>query len=188
MGEVEEKSRRRAKKQNIEKFILASVQLAGMLAIGLVAPNVLGAMAKLGLLPRRRQTESIHSARDRLIRAGLLAIHTGKLALTTTGEQRLRELELRDFHFKKPKKWDGRWRILIFDIPEAKKAIRDKIRRTLIAIGFVRLQDSVWIFPYDCENLVTLLKADFNIGRDLLYLVIEALEGDERLRQLFGIR
>jgi DNA-binding transcriptional regulator PaaX len=37
----------------------------------------------------------------------------------------------------KNKKWDGKWRVLIFDIPETRRFDRDNIRRALISIGFM---------------------------------------------------
>jgi len=77
---------------------------------------------------------------------------------------------------------------LIFDIPEYRRSLREKMRRTLTVIGFKRLQDSVWIYPYDCEDLITLLKADFRIGRDVLYMIVDQLEGDQRLCKEFGLR
>jgi len=77
--------------------------------------------------------------------------------------------------------------VLIFDIPEKRKGTREKVRRTLISLGFERLQDSVWVFPYDCEDLITLLKVDFKIGKDILYLVVESLEYDLPLRKKFGL-
>ena len=52
---------------------------------------------------------------------------------------------------------------------------------------FVRLQDSVWIYPYDCEDIITLLKADFQIGKDMLYMIVEMLEYDKRLRNHFDL-
>ena len=41
--------------------------------------------------------------------------------------------------------WDGKWRIVIFDIPEQKRLIRDLFRRNLKKWGFKHLQKSVWI-------------------------------------------
>jgi hypothetical protein len=49
------------------------------------------------------------------------------------------------------------------------------------------MQDSVWIFPYDCEELVALLKADFKVGKDLLYMVVEKIENDHALRLHFNL-
>ena len=50
MGKLEESSARKAKRGEIQKMILESVKLAGVLAVGLVAPNVIMAMDKLGLI------------------------------------------------------------------------------------------------------------------------------------------
>jgi DNA-binding transcriptional regulator PaaX len=77
--------------------------------------------------------------------------------------------------------------VLIFDIKESKKSLRDKVRNTLVSIGFVKLQNSVWVFPYDCEDLITLLKADFSIGREVLYMIVDRIENEETLLKYFGI-
>ena len=54
-------------------------------------------------------------------------------------------------------------------------------------IGFLRLKDSVWVYPYDCEDLVTLMKADFKIGKDILYIIAETIENDSWLKKEFGL-
>ena len=53
--------------------------------------------------------------------------------------------------------------------------------------GLLRLQDSVWVYPYDCEDIVTLLKTDFGIGKHLLYLIVDELENDKNLREDFNL-
>lgn len=45
----------------------------------------------------------------------------------------------------KDEKWDGKWRIVIFDIPETNKRIRQALRETLKVLEFWPLQKSVWI-------------------------------------------
>lgn len=86
-----------------------------------------------------------------------------------------------------PRKWDKRWRIVIFDIPEDRRKARDLLRDRLIAIGFVRLQASVWVYPHDCEDVITLLKTSFVIGREVLYIVADHVERDSELRARFGL-
>jgi phenylacetic acid degradation operon negative regulatory protein len=67
--------------------------------------------------------------------------------LTTQGEIKLvREIPLARF---KSKGWDGRWRAVIFDIPENQKATREKLRHKLKELGFGQLQKSIWITPFD---------------------------------------
>ena len=53
--------------------------------------------------------------------------------------------------------------------------------------GFLQLQQSVWVYPHDCEDLVALLKADLHIGKDVLYLIVEKIERDAWVRKHFGI-
>ncbi len=154
-----------------------------------MAPNVIGAMAKLGILPRRREQEYIKNSKNKLAKAGLLYRNNkGMIRLTKEGENKLRHFELNDFRLKIPRKWDKKWRLLIFDIPEYRKSLREKLRKTLLSIGFKRLQDSVWIYPYDCEDLITLLKADFRVGKDLMYLIVDKVEYDRSLINYFGLR
>ena len=68
-------------------------------------------------------------------------------ALTKTGEQEARKIRLK-LEMAKPKRWDGKWRIIIFDIPEKIRGKRDLLRKELVAFGFAQLQRSVWAYPY----------------------------------------
>ncbi len=175
-------------KIDVQGIILNTVAVAGVIAVGLLAPNALGAMAKLGLIPRPRQKEILNSSRNRLIKRGLLKYEKGQLRLTKAGEAQLRRLRLLEYRLKKPKYWDKKWRVLIFDIPERRKVTRNRVRAVLSRLGFERLQDSVWVYPYDCEDLLTLLKADFKVGKDMLYMVVDSIEYDDRLRKHFALK
>ncbi|MCK9614628.1 MAG: hypothetical protein M0R48_03885 [Candidatus Omnitrophica bacterium] len=52
------------------------------------------------------------------------------------------------------KKWDGVWRLIIYDIPEIKKAEREYLRITLKLLGFGKIQDSCLASPYDYSYFV----------------------------------
>lgn len=187
MGRLENESRKRTKRHQLRKIILETVKVAGILSVVLVTPNVLGAMAKMGLISSPRQKYVVGNATKRLVSVGLLEWHDSKLRLTRKGEQALRILKLSEYSKTQVRKWDKKWRVLIFDIPERRLGLRQKIRLTLQAIGFVRLQDSVWVYPYDCEDLITLLKADFHVGDDVLYMIVDVIERDSKLRSHFKI-
>jgi len=191
MGNLEKASRKRQRRKNLQKIILGVVGTAGLLAFAAIAPNAVQMLSKLGIInPKQgyRETGNINRARKRLIEVGLLSHdEKGFLRLTAKGEAKLRHLELTEYKTKKPRRWDHKWRMLVFDIPEYRKNLRDKIRTTLLSIGFIRLQDSVWVYPYDCEDLVALLKADFRVGKDLLYLIVDSIENDVAIKKRFGI-
>ena len=107
--------------------------------------------------------------------------------LTSAGQKILSRLSLGQLKPPKPKRWDRQWRIVIFDIPERRRKIRDHLRMMLESIGFLKLQESVWIYPYDCEDLVNLLRTEFLIGKEALYIVAQDVEGDGRLRRTFDV-
>lgn len=90
---------------------------------------------------------------------------------------------------KKNKKWDGKWRIITFDILENQKQIRDLLRTRLKWLGFKELQKSVWIFPYDVEketkNILELCHIDV-IG-DLRFLTVEKISDDNDLKKEFNL-
>lgn len=107
--------------------------------------------------------------------------------MTSIGESLFRRWQFADFQIQKPKRWDKKWRVMIFDIPEKKRKIRNDLTTLFRAAGIYRLQNSVWVYPYECEDIITLLKTDFGIGKYLLYMIVDELENDKYLRQHFGL-
>jgi len=193
MGILEQEIKNRDKRKNIQKIILSTIFATGMLSVALIAPNVLSAISKLERSSGRKKNlkYSINDSFTRLREKDLIEImeiNGKKVArITKKGENSLDFLDKHDFKLKIPKKWDGRWRVVIFDIKESRSKTRFLLRKTLSRIGFIRLQNSVWLYPYDCEDLISLLKADFKIGKDVLYMIVEKLENDWHLRKTFNL-
>ncbi|MFA6325161.1 MAG: hypothetical protein WCX46_02960, partial [Candidatus Paceibacterota bacterium] len=88
---------------------------------------------------------------------------------------------------KKPSSWDKKWRLVMFDIPEKKKRVRDLIRFHLKRIGFVQIQGSVWIYPYPCEEIVSIIKTYFDLGREVVYITCDSFENDYRFKNFFKL-
>lgn len=187
MGHMEQKVRSRAKRTELQRAVLSVAQSVSDLTEEMLTGSIYKMYKLMDYTARRRKYRSILAARERLVKHGLLRRSRKFLELTAKGEKKLREWEHYNYKLPRPEKWDGRWRVLIFDIPEKKRWLRDRIRDTLHAVGFKRLQRSVWVYPFDCEDFITLLKADFKIGKDLLYLIVEGLENDRHLRDHFGV-
>lgn len=77
--------------------------------------------------------------------------------------------------------------MVVFDVPERQSRVRARLRAVMREIGFVRLQDSVWVYPYDCEDFITLLKAELKMGKNVLYAIVDTIEQDKNLRQQFDL-
>jgi DNA-binding transcriptional regulator PaaX len=189
MTGLEQELRDEVRRTKVNKAVVDIIAVAGILAVGVVAPNVLGALGKTGLLPQRRY--QIKTAFGKLLHHGYIRIEKRNgqsfVRLTAKGEHFAARMGEGKLVPKKPKHWDKKWRLLIFDIPERRRRTRTLVRQTLMNLGFYRLQDSVWVYPYDCEELIVLLKADFRIGKDLLYILADKVEHDLALRAHFSL-
>lgn len=192
MSEIEKELKKERKKANIQKIILSSIATAGILSVALLAPNALQVLKPLGLDKKFKNFKNdTNRSLSGLLNAGMVVFieKDGKkyLKLTEKGKLKLMCLEKYNFKLKKPKKWDNKWRIVIFDIPQTRRSQRDHLRFTLKQIGFLKLQHSVWVYPYDCEELITLLKLDFKIGKDILYIIADKIENDKILKKCFEL-
>ena len=183
------KKERKARIATIQKAVLYALAAAGGLTLALVAPNAIQVLAQFGWIKTRRSPKaSINRSVERLTYAGLLIEDkVGFITLTRKGQKRFAEIERADYQFIKPEKWDGKWRLVSFDIKEKRKQIRELLRTTLQAVGFVHLHHSVWVYPYDCEDFLSLLKADYHIGVEVLYIVADYIENDGWLRRHFKL-
>ncbi|OGG61728.1 CRISPR-associated endonuclease Cas2 [Candidatus Kaiserbacteria bacterium RIFCSPLOWO2_02_FULL_54_13] len=192
---IEEKVRQRAKRQKIQKAVLASVYLTAGLGLILMAPNAARLLKYVGkyIGPKPRLNRRINQAVNRLRERGLIErVETNRgiaLRLTAKGAKLAASLEDEEKHFKiqKPKRWDCKWRIVIFDIWERRRSVRDRLRTLLQRNGFVKIQNSVWVYPYDCEELFVFLRTNLRLGKGILYIVAEEVENDGTLRKHFGL-
>lgn len=111
---------------------------------------------------------------------------TKYINLTHKGKNRADKFSLGELAIKKPKRWDKKWRIVIFDIPEERKNLRDELRRCLKLLGFAEFQKSVFAFPYHCEDEINILVNFFGLHEHVRYLE-STLSYDSDLRNVFGI-
>ncbi len=189
MAQMEQESRKRRKKQNLQRALLLTLATTGLVAWAVMAPNTLRLLKYLpGGDPIRYR---LRTAAGKLVaKKYAVWIKNGGgycLRITEKGSKAFAfeqsSLSLRDTK----RKWDGRWRIVTFDIPERRRGIRAHLREMMKSIGFVRLQESVWVYPYDCEEFIALLKAELKIGRSVLYVIADSIEQDKVLRSHFNL-
>lgn len=187
MGILEKKVQENIKGTKLQRAILKVAESAELLTTAGLSGSVYKMYRLIDRAEQKRKYRSILAARERLVAGKYLNWEGRHITLTEKGRKILQTWEQRNYRVPTPSKWDGKWRVLIFDVPEERKTLREKIRNTLRAIGFKRLQDSVWVYPFDCEDFITLLKTDFKIGKDVLYLIAEAVENDKELRDHFQV-
>lgn len=124
---------------------------------------------------------------DQLLELDYVRAAGEKLSITETGRGALGESISKAKNLLATKKWDHKWRMAAFDIPEKYAALRNRVRDILKKAGFIKLQHSVWIFPHDCEELIRLIKDESRLSKHILYGVLERIEDEERLKKLFRL-
>ncbi|WP_026575078.1 phenylacetic acid degradation operon negative regulatory protein PaaX [Bacillus sp. UNC438CL73TsuS30] len=92
--------------------------------------------------------------------------------LTKQGIDRIEEAGNRIFKLH-PSEWDGKWRVLMYTIPEEKRQIRDELRQELLWSGFGSFSNACWISPNNLEKEVKLLIEKYDISEYVDFFVSE---------------
>jgi len=191
MGALEQESKKRRRNNEIQRAILTTLIVGAVVLIagGALAQGLVRAFMKGDL--KKKRPSSISRSLKKLLDDGYVAFRDTakgkKLEITERGKEHLALIEADELIFKKPKKWDKKFRLVIFDIKEERRGDRRRLREFLRKIGFMRLQHSVWVYPYDCEDLITLIKSEFKIGRGILYVIVDSIEFDKPIREHFAL-
>lgn len=107
--------------------------------------------------------------------------------LTQKGRQKVASLRLDSSSAVADPNWDGKWRIVLLDLPEARKAEREALRYLLKKAGFFMLKNSAWVSPFPFEFLFGNMKKDFGLSSELMIVVTESVDDstDAELRAHF---
>lgn len=137
---------------------LKAVGAGGLMGIAVVAPNMALALDRIGVFSSNTPSQLRRRCLAELKRQGLIITsHEDdnlRLQLTVKGIHRLQKLEIDELEIKTPRKWDKKWRMVMFDIPARRKESRYLLLSQLRRLGFVMIQNSLWIHPYPCFEIV----------------------------------
>lgn len=170
----------------VAKQIVIAIGVLGMVSAVMVAPG----LAKAIPLLKKIDIARINQELKRLHKRGLVEIIKLKsgiteVKLTKEGKIKLARYQIDLLEIEKPKKWDGKWRIIIFDIPVKKNFARELLRRKMKHLGFYKLQASVFVHPYPCYEVVKFLRDYFGVSSEVEYLEAEKLESQNNLLEHF---
>jgi len=126
---------------------------------------------------------------EKLIEEQRLADGSFKLILTKSGKQQAKKLSLlgSSINFQKPKRWDGKWRIVLFDIPEKDRVFRDILREHLRALNFFKLQQSVFVSPYPFEKSILELVALYSAESYVRVATAVAIDNEGKIKKHFSL-
>lgn len=178
----------------MRNLILRTLAVSGAISVALVAPKTLILLKKLdrGVANRKKLYRRITQAVTDLEYAGLVKTSGERghrtVVLTEKGRTRIETIYANEYRIPELAFWDGKWRVIMFDIREKRRKVRSQLRQLLSGAGFLRLQDSVWVYPYPCDEFTGLVRAHLKSGTsEMLSFTAEALESDKKLREHFHL-
>ena len=110
-----------------------------------------------------------------------------KITLTENGREVLLRFNYEDLKVKTPKIWDRNFRVIVFDIPETKRSARDSLREKMKELGFIRFNDSVWVYPYPCQKEIDFIANYWGIGKYVHFILASDITNRDLLEKSFNL-
>lgn len=183
-----------AKKKNFPstKEILHILAAAGTIGLTFAFPKIGTSIGRLLLGSSYYNDWSSDQVLKQLKKQKYVEIKTNDdgsitLKITQNGLVRALTYQLEEMTINQPKRWDKKWRVVIFDIPNKYKRTRDIFRMRLHQLGLYQLQESTYIHPYPCFDQIEFLRELYGITFTVNYLLVEKLEDDGFLRRRFEL-
>jgi DNA-binding transcriptional regulator PaaX len=181
----------------ITKEVLLYLATAGAILIAATSPYFLLNISKAIIKNRKYIQKKLDAKKlakmiDRLRRNRLIILSEEdgkfKIELTQKGKRVVKKIQFEKMKIEKPVIWDGKWRVIIFDIPDKhRKRARDALRERLKVLNFYPLQKSVWVHPYPCQQEIQFLSELFDITPFINILIAENIYNDIKLRKHFKL-
>ena len=187
------------KRNSLSRKVLTGILLTGAIYVAASSPyfalrlpkEISRYLKKRKYLKDKYKDSKFNNSFYYLKRKGYLNIERKNkqiyISLTKQGKEKAGKYLIDDLEIKKPKKWDGKWRIVIFDIPNLARNKREALRGKLKELGFYKFQQSVWIHPHDCQKEIKLLREFFGLNEKELTLITGEIEKDNFLIKLYKI-
>ncbi|MBI2029403.1 hypothetical protein HYT02_03240 [Candidatus Gottesmanbacteria bacterium] len=110
-----------------------------------------------------------------------------EVKISEAGRRRILKFGIDNLNVEKPAHWDGKWRLVFYDVLGGRRVLRDKFRSYLKLAGFYQLQESVYLHAFPCEKEMEFLKYYLGIGSEVQIIIAESIENDLEFREFFGV-
>lgn len=181
-------------KAQATKVVLAAVAIASLPVLVFAAAamgnaiQVFGGYRSSRRFSKKQLTDAvIYLRKQKLIE--YVADKNGKtiVKITTKGKTRLRKFAIDLMEIKKPKVWDKKWRLVMFDIPVRFTKGREALRYHLKELGFFQFQKSAWLYPYPGEDEIIFVADFYGVGKYVEILTVDNILRDEKFIKHFKL-
>ena len=136
--------------------------------------------------------DSIERASQSLFKSKLVEERTNKdgtkaIILTNRGRGLAISFDMESMKLPREEKWDGKWRVCMYDIPVRLNKVRESLRYQLKRIGMKEIQQSVFVYPYQCHKEIKYIIEFYNAWKYINFLEASFVSGEENLKKHFRI-
>lgn len=174
----------------LAKEILKGLAMGGFIIMCLAMPN-LAQVVDLFKPRNSRDRYRVKQAVRRLQKNNMVRIVNRNghevVEITTQGKKKVLDYDFDEMKLDVKKKWDGKWRIVMFDIPEKRKKARDAVSFKIKDIGMYPIQKSVFVFPHPCKDEIDFVGEVTGVRKNIIYVEASHIDGNEKARRHFGI-
>jgi len=171
--------------RQLTKEVLKAIALGGAVASLFILPGAAPGFKFFMDLNSKHKRKLRRSLNDLIKNGYIQEIDEGKYGLTSKGYVQLHKHLIADIVIPTNKVWDGYFRIIMFDIPESKKYARNALNRKLKELGFLSLQRSVHIFPFDFKSEFEEIGKLFDVEDNIIYIKTKDISQYESLKKRF---
>jgi hypothetical protein len=107
--------------------------------------------------------------------------------LTKLGKRKVLKYSQNTIKIDKPDRWDGKWRLVMYDVPSSRRELSELLRQALRNLGFYKMQESVYVYPYPCFDQIEFLREYYALGDIVQYMLVDKIENDEAYMIYFGL-
>lgn len=194
-GRRKKKKKKRVKRGEIIRSVLLAAGIGIAFGASIVMPGLpIGLKAIIEALENRGAKISKREVKrtlKNLEKKKIISLKEADGELLVTFKEKGKELLLKykidELEIKKPKRWDGKWRIVIFDIPEKRKLAREVLRQKLKELGFRSIQKSVFVLPYECQREIELIKKVYEIEPFVCFIKAEFIDNQRKFIRIFDL-
>lgn len=183
-----------ARNKNTSAVIDGILEIAvslGTISIAIIMPNLNKVLDEptrkfLNTMEARSRERELKRLLSYVLREKLITEHYQHgVILSASAKQRLRKRAFDSLKIENPERWDSYWRLVIFDIPEENHKERSAFTYKIKQLGFQPLQQSVWIHPFPCKDIIVSVAEKYMVSKYITYIETSHIDNEKHLKKRF---
>lgn len=171
----------------IAKIILKSLLIVGGVVLVLSSPQAAKIITNYFKGDKRKFDRSVAGLKKAKYVTSYYKDGAEVIEITEKGKQRSLRYDFEDMKIETPKRWDGLWRVVTYDIKENRKRGRDLFVIRLKELGFYPYQKSIFVFPFPCKDEIDFMKEHLFLGDSIHYIEATHIDNEEELKKKLGL-